>query len=79
MLFTGTVAREDGLPASYYRSVKVIETFKVSPLRAIYVFAFETNDKCKQFTGHQTMTNVEKLQLQVMVKAHKCTLVCHHI
>lgn len=74
MLITGTTAREDGMPASFYRTIKVIETFKVGIRRAIYVLSFETNDRCKQFTGHQTMTNCEKLQIQVLVKAHPCSL-----
>jgi hypothetical protein len=34
------------------------------------LIAFETNEKSKSFTGHQTMTNVEKLQFQVFVKPH---------
>jgi hypothetical protein len=30
MLITGTTAREDGLPAVFYRTAKVIEVFKVT-------------------------------------------------
>lgn len=29
MLITGTTAREDGLPAPYYRTGKILESFKV--------------------------------------------------
>jgi len=74
MLITGTTFREDGLPASFYRTAKVTDCFKVSIRRAVYVIAFETNDRCKQFTGHQTLTNCENLKIAVIVRPHKCTL-----
>jgi len=70
MLITGNTPREDALPASYYRQGKIIECFKRSIRRHVYLIAFETNGNSKQFTGHQTMTNVEKLQLVCVVKPH---------
>lgn len=73
-LITGTTPREDSLPAAFSRTAKVIETFKVGISRALYVISFETNATSRQMTGHQTMTNVEKLQISAIVKAHKCTL-----
>jgi len=74
MLITGSTPREDGLPASFYRTAKILSHFKVSIRRAIYVWSAETNATCKNFTGHQTMTNCEKVQLSMLVKAHRCTL-----
>jgi len=75
MLITGTTPREDGLPASFYRTGKILEGFKVSVRRAIYLVGlFETNDKSKQPNGHQSMTNVERLSISMMVKPHKCIL-----
>lgn len=74
MLITGSTAREDGLPASFYRTVKYQEAHKVSQSRAVYVFSFQKNATSRNPTGHQTMTNVEKLQLQLILKSHKCPL-----
>jgi len=67
MLITGSTAREDGLPSRFYREGKVVETFKVSLRRYIYVFSFETNETERQFTGHQDFTNAETVSLAIIM------------
>lgn len=74
MLITGTTPREDSVTAAYLRTGKIIECFKRSIRRHVYLIAFETNANSKVFTGHQTMTNVEKLQFSCIVKPHKSAL-----
>jgi len=73
MVITGNTAREDGLSASFYRSAKAKEMFDSVPSTGIYVIGFQTKDSC--MSGHQSMTNVEKLQMQATAKSHACGLV----
>lgn len=56
MLITGNTAREDGLPASFYRTAKIIETFKVSIRRA---------------GTFKKAVNVSILTLSVFAQTHK--------
>jgi hypothetical protein len=74
MLVTGSTPREDGLPASFYRTGKVIECFKTSISRHVYVISFETDATSRQMTGHQNMTNCEKLQLSALYVPHASPL-----
>lgn len=74
MLLTGTTAREDSLPAPFNRIAKPISVFKNGIRRFIYLFAFMTNGKSKQFTGHQNMTNAEKLKIAAILHPHDDTL-----
>jgi len=74
MIMTGTTAREDGLPVSYYRTVTVLQMFHCVGRRHVYVMGFECNATSKLFTGHQTMTNIDKLQISMVVKPHRCNL-----
>lgn len=66
MIITGSTAREDGLPARFYREGKAVESFRIALKRFIYIFSFETNDTERQFTGHQDFTNAESVQLAVI-------------
>lgn len=59
MLYTGSTPVEDGLPASFYRTGKIIQSFKHGIDRYIYVFSFETNANSWQMTGHRNFTNSE--------------------
>lgn len=75
MLYTGSVEREDGLPAPMLRGARLVEVFKVNPKRQIYIFSFEEDDTNPQMTGHQTMSNLDKLKMQAWVQPHDDTLV----
>jgi len=74
MLITGTTPREDGLPANFYRTAKVIEVWKTIPQFFVYLLSFETDARSKQMTGHQNMTNAEKLKFSALYNAHADTL-----
>jgi len=66
MLITGSTAREDGLPARFYREGKAVESFRIALKRYIYIFSFETNENERQFTGHQDFTNAESVSLALI-------------
>jgi len=74
MLITGSTAREDGLPAQAYRTLKVLESFKSLPHRHIYVLAFETDSTSHQMTGHQNFTNVDKIKFSALYQPHSSPL-----
>jgi hypothetical protein len=57
MIITGSTALEDGLPASFYRTGKIVEAFKRDIDRYVYVFSFETDANSRQMTGHRNLTN----------------------
>lgn len=75
MLITGSTPREDGLPVEAYRTLKVMEVFHVSVRRHIYVLGFETDDRSRQMTGHQNMTNAERLKFEARYRPHASPLV----
>lgn len=70
MLLTGNTAREDGMPADFYRTCKVLESFKSAIDVFTYILAFETNAQVNQMTGHQNMTNIEKILLSALYRPH---------
>jgi len=74
MLITGTTAREDGMPSSFYRTAKILETFKRSIDRHVYLLSFSTDETSTQFKGHQSLTNVDKISLVAEVFPHADTL-----
>lgn len=74
MLITGTLAREDGLPAEAYRTLKVIECFKRSTNRHQYVLGFEHDATSDQMTGHQNMTNIDRLKFSALYNPHATAL-----
>lgn len=53
MVITGTTSVEDGLPASFYRTGKIVEAFKHGIDRYTYIFSFETDASSTQMTGHR--------------------------
>jgi hypothetical protein len=63
MVVTGSTAIEDGLPASFYRQAKMIESFKHGSDLYTYVFSFETDATSRQMTGHRNMTNSEGVKI----------------
>lgn len=75
MVTTGGVNREDGLPASYYRSIKHIEAFGHDALRHTYHFSFEAKSNVPQFTGGQNFELVAKPQVVFHTLPHADTLV----
>jgi len=70
MLITGTTAREDGLAAPFYRIAKPVELFGRAPSMHVYFQGFETDSLSKQMTGHQNMTNAEKLKFSALYNPH---------
>lgn len=74
MLVTGSVCVEDGLPAPFYRTGKVVEVFKRSIDRQIYIFSFETDAASSQMTGHRNLTNAEKVTLTCVYGPHSMPL-----
>jgi len=66
MIITDGTAREDGMPADTYRTLKIVESFKTSIRRHVYVLAFETDDTNPQMTGHDNFTNVNVAQFSAL-------------
>lgn len=76
MVYTGSVANEDSLPAKFYRTIKPIEVFQHKPGRFVYVFPFKTKN-VKQPTGLLNPINMEKFELRVRIKPHAEILDMH--
>lgn len=77
MININGTAREDGLPAVAYRTIKPLEVFGVKPQRHIYVFPYELDGKIDSpqlLNGHENFTNVEKAVAAIKFRAHKCQL-----
>jgi len=66
MIITGSVALEDGLPAPFYRTAKIVSAFKRGIDRHTYLFSFETNGNSTQMTGHRNLTNSEGVKLSAL-------------
>lgn len=66
MLITGSTPIEDGLPASFYRTGKIVEAFKHDIDRYTYVFSFETDALSRQPTGHRNLTNAEGVKISAL-------------
>jgi len=71
MLITGDKAREDGLPAKFYRTVRIAEAFKTKVNRHIYcIFNADTNPLVEtQITGGQNFTDISKVKVAFTLKA----------
>lgn len=75
MLYTGSTAVEDPLPASVYRTLKVTDAFGTESWLYTYVLPFETDARSRQMTGHMNATNLERLTLALVFNAHSRPLV----
>jgi hypothetical protein len=69
MVITGCTAIEDGLPPSFYRTGKILETFHHDIDRYTYVFSFEQDATSKQMTGQRTLTNSEGVKISGLYEA----------
>lgn len=71
MLITGDKAREDGLPAKFYRTIRPSEAFKTKLNRHIYcIFNADTNPLSDtQITGGQNFTDITKVKINFTLKA----------
>lgn len=71
MLITSSTAREDGLPAQFSRTAKLITHFGLKGYRRHgYLFSFEIDHTMKGHKGHQTMTNVDKKRFEITLFPH---------
>lgn len=76
-VYTGSVAREDGLPAIMQRA-KNIDLFGGKPTGALYVMPMCTDGNSVS-SGHQTMTNAERLRVMGVLNAHNgCHVTCFY-
>lgn len=75
MLFLNDKAAEDGLPAQFYRTANIIDSWKVTPNRHVYlVSVFDTNPHSPYFSGGRILSPYSKLKLVVDVKPTKESL-----
>lgn len=72
MLFAGSVAYEDSMPANYWRTIKPLEVFQSAPQMFTYVLPFETKGKSAntQPRGLYNAVNADKFEIRARFKPH---------
>lgn len=76
MLYYNDKPAEDALPAEFLAGAQIINTWRVTPKRVMYlVQVYENNARSTIFSGGRNMTVFQKLKMSLDVKPNDVTLI----